>query len=73
MVNVTLGTGFFKDGTISFALIIKLYQTFFLGKILYLIICDCAHAGQWVMNFANFLEDNLVVSCGHKAKEKVTC
>ena len=45
----------------------KSLPDFLLG--LYL-VCDCAHAGQWVMNFANFLEDNLVAACGHKAKEK---
>jgi len=63
------GNWCFKDGTISFTLIINLYQTFFQGKLLYL-ICDCAHAGQWVMNFANFLEDKKIAACGHKAKEK---
>jgi len=62
------GNWCFKDGTISFSLIINLYQTFFKGKLLYL-VCDCAHAGQWVMNFAKFLEDNSIAACGHKAKE----
>ena len=63
------GNWCFKDGTISFALIINLYQTFFQGKVLYL-ICDCAHAGQWVMTYSRFLEENSIAPCGHKAKEK---
>lgn len=63
------GNWCFKDGTISFSDIINLYQTFFQGKVLYL-VCDCAHAGQWVMTYTNFLEENGIPACGHKAKEK---
>ena len=33
------------------------------------LICDCPHAGQWVVNFAKFLDDNSIAPCGHKAKE----
>jgi len=36
--------------------------------VLYL-VCDCPHAGQWVIDFANFLEGNSIAPCGHKAKE----
>ena len=63
------GNWCFKDGTISFADIINLYQRFFQGKVLYL-VCDCAHAGQWVMTYTKFLEENSVGACGHQAKEK---
>jgi len=63
-----MGNWCFKDGTIRLALIRNLYQTFFQGKILYL-VCDCAHPGQWVVNFAKYLDDNSIAPCGHKAKE----
>ena len=33
------------------------------------LVCDCPHAGPWVMDFANFLGRNSIALCGHKAKE----
>ena len=68
------GTGdwCFEDGFITFSDIAQLYlraSCNFKGRILS-IISDCSYSGCWVRDCMEFLDEQGVQPCGHKAREK---
>ena len=63
------GNWCFKDGEITLDEIIKLYTTYFSGKLLYL-ISDCCYSGQWVRRMADIMDHWKVETCGHQAKRR---
>ena len=68
------GTGdwCFEDGFITFRDIAQLYLRAshnFKGRVL-TIISDCSYSGCWVRDCMEFLDEQEVQPCGHKAREK---
>ena len=68
------GTGdwCFEDGFITFRDIAQLYlkaSRNFKGRVL-TIISDCSYSGCWVRDCMEFLDEQGVQPCGHKAREK---
>lgn len=63
------GNWCFKDGEITLDEIIKLYTTYFSGKLLHL-ISDCCYSGQWVCRMADIMDHWKVETCGHQAKRR---
>ena len=69
------GTGnwCFEDGFITFRDITQLYQRAmrhnFKGRVL-TIVSDCSYSGCWVRDCMEFLDEQGVQPCGHKAREK---
>jgi hypothetical protein len=68
------GTGdwCFEDGFITFRDIAQLYLRSshnFKGRIL-TIVSDCSYSGCWVRDCMEFLNEQGVQPCGHKAREK---
>ena len=63
------GNWCFKDGEITLDEIMKLYSTYFSGKLLYL-ISDCCYSGQWVHRMADIMDHWKVETCGHQAKRR---
>ena len=60
----------FEDGYITFKDIIEFYQqTRFKDRVL-TIITDCSYSGCWVRACMEFLDEQGVQPCGHKAREK---
>ena len=59
----------FQDGFITFADLAALYIRLLRGRILW-IVSDCSHSGSWVRECMEFLDQQGVGPCGHKAKEK---
>ena len=62
----------FEDGFITFRDIADLYlraSSNFKGRVL-TIISDCSYSGCWVRDCMEFLDDQRVEPCGHKAREK---
>lgn len=63
------GDWVFCDGTISFRDIYDLYQKYFRGKLLYIVV-DCCYSGQWVQCLAEYLISQRIGACGHCSREK---
>ena len=67
------GTGdwCFEDGFITFRDIAQLYLAShnFEGRVL-TIVSDCSYSGCWVRDCMEFLDEQGVQPCGHKAREK---
>ena len=68
------GTGdwCFEDGFITFRDIAQLYLKAshnFKGRVL-TIVSDCSYSGCWVRDCMEFLDEQGVQPCGHKAREK---
>ena len=68
------GTGdwCFEDGFITFRDIAQLYLRAshnFKGRVL-TIVSDCSYSGCWVRDCMEFLDEQGVQPCGHKAREK---
>ena len=65
------GTGnwCFKDGTISFQEIFKLYRKHCTNKLM-TTKSDCSYSGQWVRECAKTLDSLGIPPCGHRAREK---
>ena len=68
------GTGdwCFEDGFITFRDISQLYlgaSHNFKGRIL-TIVTDCSYSGCWVRDCMEFLDEQGIQPCGHKAREK---
>ena len=68
------GTGdwCFEDGFITFRDIAQLYLRAshnFKGRVL-TIVSDCSYSGCWVRDCMQFLDEQGVQPCGHKAREK---
>ena len=65
------GTGdwCFEDGFITFRDIAQLYLSHLQHRVL-TIVSDCSYSGCWVRNCMEFLDEQGVQPCGHKAKEK---
>jgi hypothetical protein len=65
------GTGdwCFQDGFITFADLAALYLKLLRGRVL-TIVSDCSHSGSWVRECMNFLDQQGVGPCGHKARDK---
>ena len=60
----------FEDGFITFRDIAQLYrQSKLRGRIL-TIVSDCSYSGRWVRDCMEFLDEQGVQPCGHKAREK---
>ena len=62
----------FEDGFITFRDIAQLYLRAshnFKGRIL-TIVSDCSYSGCWVRDCKEFLDEQGVQPCGHKAREK---
>ena len=61
------GTGnwCFKDGVISLNDILSLYDKY-LKKRLLVIYADCSYSGQWVLDYANCLDEMGIGACGHE-------
>ena len=69
-----MGTGDwrFEDGFITFRDIAQLYlraSQNFKGRVL-TIVSDCSYSGCWVRDCMEFLDEQGVQPCGHKAREK---
>jgi hypothetical protein len=65
------GTGdwCFEDGYITFRDIAQLYLAHLKHRVL-TIVSDCSHSGCWVRDCMEFLDEQGVQPCGHKAREK---
>ena len=61
------GNWCFKDGTISFQEIFKLYRKQCPNKI-FTIISDCCYSGHWVRECAKTLDSLRIPPCGHRAR-----
>ena len=60
----------FEDGFITFRDIAQLYlHSKLRGRIL-TIVSDCSYSGRWVRDCMEFLDEQGVQPCGHKAREK---
>ena len=59
----------FQDGFITFADLAKLYMQLLRGRVL-TIVSDCSHSGSWVGKCIDFLDQQGVGPCGHKARDK---
>ena len=61
----------FEDGFITFRDLAEIYlrNSNFRGKVL-TIISDCSYSGCWVRDCMDFLDEQRVQPCGHKAREK---
>ena len=62
----------FKDGFITFNDIAQLYlqaSSNMKGRVLS-IVSDCSYSGCWVRNCMEFLDEQGVQPCGHKARER---
>ena len=60
----------FEDGFITFRDIAQLYlQSKLRGRVLS-IVSDCSYSGRWVRDCMEFLDEQGVQPCGHKAREK---
>ena len=60
----------FEDGFIAFRDIAQLYlQSKPRGRVL-TIVSDCSYSGRWVRDCMEFLDEQGVQPCGHKAREK---
>ena len=61
------GTGnwCFKDGVISFTDILSLYDKYLKERLL-AIYADCSYSGQWVLDYANYLDEMGIEACGHQ-------
>ena len=67
-----MGDWCFEDGFITFRDIADLYlraSSNFKGHIL-AVISDCSYSGCWVKNCMEFMDEQGVQPCGHKAREK---
>ena len=58
----------FRDGSLTFSDIYKLYKRHMRGKYLY-IVTDCCYSGNWVKECAGHL-DAEGIYCGHDAEER---
>ncbi|XP_065903666.1 uncharacterized protein [Dysidea avara] len=63
------GNWCFKDGTITFQDILKLYRKYLVNKLLH-IFTDCCYSGQWVVECAKCLDEMGIGACGHQTREK---
>ena len=60
----------FEDGFITFRDIAQLYlQSKLRGRVL-TIVSDCSYSGRWARDCMEFLDEQGVQPCGHKAREK---
>ena len=60
----------FENGFITFRDIAQLYlQSKLRGRVL-TIVSDCSYSGRWVRDCMEFLDEQGVQPCGHKAREK---
>ena len=65
------GDWVFEDGFITFRELADIYvrNSNFRGRVL-TIISDCSYSGCWVRDCMDFLDEQGVQPCGHKAREK---
>ena len=59
----------FEDGFITFRELSQLYLCSMTSRVL-TIVSDCSYSGCWVRDCMEFLDEQRVQPCGHKAKEK---
>lgn len=64
------GNWYFKDGTISFEDVYKIYMRVAKGKLL-TIVSDCSYSGKWVCSFAEILDKENIHPCGHNTNVKI--
>ena len=67
-----IGDWCFQDGFITFRDIAKIYlqARYNLNGRVLTIISDCSYSGRWVRDCMEFLDEQGVQPCGHKAREK---
>ena len=63
------GNWVFSSGTISFSEIYDLYEKYFHGKLLYIVV-DCCYSGQWVLRLAEYLTSQGIGACGHRTRQR---
>ena len=65
------GTGnwCFKDGVISLNDILSLYDKYLKDRLL-VIYADCSYSGQWVLDYANALDEMGIEACGHQMRKQ---
>ena len=63
------GNWCFEDDIISLDDLIRLYDTYFKGRLL-TIVTDCSYSGNWAYMLASFLDSKDIAPCGHKAIEE---